>query len=180
MLQTYRLLLNKWGLCRTSPLLDWHAPNESYLLKVMTSRLLTKFARAAGFQELAAGTDIVPVAVEGFSGWERIRSIAWGINRTLGTSLVFAAVLDRDYHPEEEIQVVQTRLEEHAAMVHIHDRKELENYLLVPSVIERASKLVLRSSGKEEVKAPTAAQIEAILEEITTSLKSDVGGQLIA
>jgi len=143
-------------------------------------RLLTKFARAAGFQELAAGTDIVPVAVEGFSGWERIRSIAWGINRTLGTSLVFAAVLDRDYHPEEEIQVVQTRLEEHAAMVHIHDRKELENYLLVPSVIERASKLVLRSSGKEEVKAPTAAQIEAILEEITTSLKSDVGGQLIA
>ena len=138
--------------------------------------LLTKFARVVGLLELAAGTEIVPVAIEGFAGWERIRNIAWGINRTLGTSLVFAAVLDRDYYPDEEIETVQRSLGEHAALVHIHHRKELENYLLVPSVIARATSMVMRSSGKTGT-PPTVEGIENLLAEITRDMKNDVVGQ---
>jgi energy-coupling factor transporter ATP-binding protein EcfA2 len=142
--------------------------------------VLTKFARILGMPELASGTDIVPVTIEGFSGWERVRNIAWGINRTLGTSLLLAAVLDRDYYPEEELETVRGALAEHADIVHIHARKELENYLLVPSVIERAIRMVLKSSGKPGVKAPTVADIEKMLDEISRPMKNEILGQLVA
>jgi len=70
-------------------------------------RLIAKFASVAGLAELAAGINIVPVSMEGFSGWARIRNITWGINRTLGTSLLIATVLDRDYFPSEQIAEVR-------------------------------------------------------------------------
>jgi putative AbiEii toxin of type IV toxin-antitoxin system len=142
-------------------------------------RLIAKFASTAGLAELAAGTNIVPVSIEGFSGWERIRSIAWGINRTLGTSLLIATVLDRDFFPAEQILEVRASLAKHAQLVHIHERKEFENYLLVPAVIERAIASAQRSSPTPVV-SPDLAAIEALLTEITDPLKNDVLGQLIA
>ena len=142
--------------------------------------LLTKFARVAGMPQLASSADIVSVAIEGFSGWERVKNIAWGINRTLGTSLLLAVVLDRDYYSEEEIKSVEQALEQHADLVHIHGRKELENYLLVPSVIERAIKAALRSSDRIEASAPTAAEIDEMLDEITRPIKNEIVGQFIA
>jgi predicted ATPase len=140
--------------------------------------LITKFARIAGNKNLALGSEIASVSMEGFSGWERIRSIAWGLNKTLGTSLLLAVVLDRDYHPDEEIEGVRKSLEEHVEFVHIHERKEIENYLLIPSVIERAIKMALRSSGSA---SPfIEPNIENMLEEITSPMKTKIIGQFVA
>lgn len=141
--------------------------------------LISKFAGVANLPELAAGSSVVPVPIDGFSGWRRIRDITEGINRTMGKSLLVAAVLDRDYFPDDEIEAVRRTLSEHAWLVHIHERKEIENYLLVPSAIERA----IRSNSRQTPETTAGLDVGAIEElivEITEPMKNDILGQLIS
>jgi hypothetical protein len=72
---------------------------------------LRRFALKLGYTELAAGTDITAVASGGFSSWERVQALGWGIGRTLGQELAIAAVYDRDYRCEEEVAEVLKKLE---------------------------------------------------------------------
>lgn len=50
--------------------------------------IIRRFAKRAGRKELASAVDITPVESKGFSSWERIESLAWGINRTLGRPIL--------------------------------------------------------------------------------------------
>lgn len=137
--------------------------------------LLAKFANAVGLHELAAGNEITTVKVEGFSGAERIRNIAWGMTHTLGAQLQMVAVLDRDFFPDEQIVEIKTSLERNTAFTHIHSRKELENYLLIPEVLQRA---IATSSSSQN--APTTVDIRKLLSNITDALKAEVLSQLVA
>lgn len=101
-------------------------------------KILRRFARLLGFAEMANGAGIVPVETGGFTTWEKVAATAWGIERTLGTSLQLAAVFDRDYLSDEEAAVVLAELQQHLRLAHVHARKEVENYLLDPVVLQRA------------------------------------------
>ena len=137
--------------------------------------LISKFAKAAGLHDVAAGNEITAVKVEGFSGAERIRNIAWGMNRTLGTQLQMAAVLDRDFFPDEQIEEMRTSLERNTAFTHIHSRKELENYLLIPEVLQRAI-----AASSPTANLPTVVEVRELLSEITNGLKAEVLSQFVA
>lgn len=58
-------------------------------------------------------------------------------------------------------------------ITHFHDRKELENYLLVPVVLEKTIRK--RIGSKKEIEP-----INDILEQITNPLKSEILGQYVA
>lgn len=105
-----------------------------------------------GYQELASGIGLTAVKSEGFGSWERIRSVGWGIERTLGSPLHIAAIYDRDFHCDEEIDLVTAKLREHLPLVHIHHRKEIENYLLEPEVIHRAVTTLVRDRTRRDSK----------------------------
>jgi hypothetical protein len=60
-------------------------------------RLLRRFARRLGFDELAAGFGITSLESGGFGSWQRITTLADGIGQALGTPLMIGAVYDRDY-----------------------------------------------------------------------------------
>jgi predicted ATPase len=137
--------------------------------------LISKFAKIVGLHEVAAGNEITAVKVEGFSGAERIRNIAWGMNRTLGTQLQMAAVLDRDFFPDEQIKEIKTSLERNTAFTHIHSRKELENYLLIPDVLQRAI-----AASPSTASPPTVVDIKRLLCDITDALKAEVLSQFVA
>jgi len=63
-------------------------------------------------------------------------------------------VLDRDYRSDAEINEVRKELTKHGFVVHIHGRKELENYLLDVTALARAvdARMIERSRRSGEPK----------------------------
>ena len=144
-------------------------------------RLLRRFARRLGFSELSAGIGLTALSSGGFGSWERITTLAAGIAETLGTPLLIAAIYDRDYFCQEEVDSVQAALEASLQLAHVHASKEIENYLLVPAALDRA---IARAVGDRaarvggKVHAPPHAA--PLLRRITDELRDDVQSQLIA
>lgn len=72
------------------------------------------------------------------------------LQEAFGTSKLFFAetgggiqsicILDRDYYPEELLERKRAMAEENHLTLHIWNRKEIENYLLVPQAIFRITK----------------------------------------
>ncbi len=143
--------------------------------------ILLKFARVAGLDQLAAATDMAALPCGGFSGWERVRDVSWGIHETLGTKLAIGLILDRDYFPQFEIDRVMTALQGRLSFVHVHEMKEIENYLLVPTVLERAIRATLRASAGQIIgELPSVQEIELLLVALTDQIKAEVIGQYLA
>jgi hypothetical protein len=88
--------------------------------------------------ELSAGVDITPLESGGFGSWERVTTLASGIADVLGSSLIIAAIYDRDYFCQEQLEGMLEMLSKHLKVAHIHQRKEIENYLLIPAALDRA------------------------------------------
>ena len=109
-------------------------------------RLLRRFARRLGYKELGAGIGLTALSSGGFGSWQRITTLAAGITKTLGTPLLIAAVYDRDYFCEEEVDHVKGQLEQTLQLAHVHSSKEIENYLLVPTALDRAIRRRTRCS----------------------------------
>ena len=144
-------------------------------------RILRRFARRLGYHQLAAGNDITPIESGGFGSWKKIEASAWAFERALHGQFRIGVLFDRDYFPDGEIEEVKRRLGEHFRPVHIHERKELENYLLSPEALDRAVQRVLRERARrtgEEL--PKGVDVVQLLEEITNGHKQSVTSQLIA
>jgi predicted ATP-dependent endonuclease of OLD family len=143
--------------------------------------LLRKFARRIGLTELASGADLTSVESGGFSSWEKIISMDWGIEKALGQSLNLAVVYDRDYCSEEEINHILERLRPHVLFAHVHERKELENYLLIPLALQRALQTAVNDRARRDGReAEEPEQIERVLERITAAQKTAVQSQYLA
>ena len=142
---------------------------------------LRKFANVLGLQELASGLDITPVEAGGFANWERVAASAWGIEKTLGTPLCIGAVFDRDYWPEERIAEMVAELGTHVPLVHVLARKEMENYLLQPAVLQRAVERGVRDRARRlNEKAPAVDAVDSLLERATQTFRDDAQSQYLA
>jgi len=142
-------------------------------------RLLRRFARKLGMQELSAGIGITPLQAEGFGSWQRVTILASGISEALGVPLMIGAVYDRDYFCDEQIDHVLQTLGGSLKLAWVLERKEIENYLLIPMALDRA---ILRAvnSRREREASKLSVDSAALLEEITQPLKTSVLPQLIA
>lgn len=142
-------------------------------------RLLRRIARRNGMHELSSGIGITPLASGGFRSWQKITILAAGIEEALGSPLMIGAIYDRDYFCDEEIQHIVSTLGSSLHVAKILERKEIENYLLVPAALDRA---IIRGIGKNrDTPHTTAGSIsEVLLREITDPMKSDVLSQLMA
>ena len=125
--------------------------------------IIRRFAHALGYQELASASDITPVVTGGFASWEKIQAVAWGLEKTLGQTMLLAAVFDRDYWCDEELSHILTELQKNLTFAHIHAYKEIENYLLVPEALDSAIKFAindrLRRGGKVDQELEPMANI---------------------
>ncbi len=144
-------------------------------------RLLRRFARRLGLQELSSGTGITPLESGGFGSWQRITILASGIAEALGAPLIIGAVYDRDYYCDEQIADVEDRLGASLKLARVHERKEIENYLLIPTALNRAvSKALNERRERTSEKEVAAVDAAVLLEEITRPMKEDVLSQLMA
>jgi hypothetical protein len=143
-------------------------------------KIIRRFAKNMGFQELSSGADITPFESGGYSSWERVKSLAWGIQKTLGADIKIAAVYDHDFWCDEQVSDTLIELRKHLVLAHIHQSKEIENYLLVPKVLERAlHSLVKERNRRSDTNLIVEETIEDILNVITSPYKIDLQGHYV-
>jgi transposase-like protein len=111
-------------------------------------RLLRRFARKLGLQELSSGSGIIPLESGGFGSWQRITVLASGIAEALGAPLMIGAVYDRDYFCNEEIALVLKSLDTGLRVSCVLERKEIENYLPIIRLTPQTLNAVMASPNE--------------------------------
>lgn len=110
-------------------------------------KILSGFARKLKKQSVANRTNFAAIQVEGYNP-QRVCEFAKGMEITLGTTIIKAVIFDRDYRSSDEVSELRDQLKDFTAFAHIHDRKELENYLLEPKAIDRALEIRVADHNK--------------------------------
>lgn len=143
-------------------------------------KLLRRFARVVGLTELSSASALSPVEAAG-AAWKRVKAVAWGIEKIIGNPLKIGVVFDPDYRSKEEIDEILKELRKQVAFAHFHGRKEIENYLLVSRVLERAlSDALAERSARSGDEVPKIVPIHHDLEKITDSIRVEVQAQYLA
>jgi energy-coupling factor transporter ATP-binding protein EcfA2 len=102
--------------------------------------------------------DAVPnLSVGGWGGWNYAIGSAMLLRNAIGQDITSYCLLDSDYHTPGQVEARQNEAREKGLNLHIWERKEIENYLLVPEVIFRT--VETRTRGQQpELSAELIAQ----------------------
>lgn len=143
-------------------------------------QILGKFAQKLGEAGVGNRRDFAVVPVEGFNP-ERIRSLKIGMETTLGTKVTAAAILDRDYRCQKECDAIQAECAKFCDHVIIHRRKEIENFLLIPTTLDRAAARRVADHNRRSGQGASFGPImHETLEAFANSKKNYVTSQLIS
>lgn len=143
-------------------------------------KIIRRFAKNIGLQELFSGSEITAFESGGFSSWERVKSLAWGLQRTLGADIRIGAVYDRDYWCDDQVSATKQELNDNLHFAHIHKRKEIENYLLIPTAINRAlRKHINERNTRSGYNLELDETVETILLSITDEQRIDSQSQYV-
>jgi hypothetical protein len=143
-------------------------------------QVFSVLARKLGYPEVANRSDFAVVPVEGFDA-HKAEDLARGFELALGSRVRKAVVFDRDYRAAGEVSEILTRLGKFAAFAHIHHRKELENYLLVPAALSATIiKRLAEQNQRAGLKLVFDDDIGTLLETLTSSMRHRVAAQYLA
>ncbi len=102
--------------------------------------------------------DAIPnLSIGGWGGWALAIGSNMALKNTVGDRIATYCILDRDYHTDQEQKERYEEANARGINLHIWQRKEIENYLLNPTVIARLIKQRAKSIG------PSPTSIEATL-----------------
>jgi energy-coupling factor transporter ATP-binding protein EcfA2 len=114
--------------------------------------------------------DVVPnMAIGGWGNWSYAIGSRMFLTNALGEEIFVYCLLDSDYHTAETIASRYEGAQRAGVRLHIWKRKEIENYLLVPSAIVR---VIARRHGRRG-DPPAVDRVKARLEKIAETQKDD-------
>jgi energy-coupling factor transporter ATP-binding protein EcfA2 len=153
---------------------------RALFLEGLDFQILAVFARKLGYVRVANRADFAVLQTQGFNP-QRAVDLAAGIEQTVGEVVNRLVIYDRDYRSDNEVAETISALVANGFDAAIHGCKEIENYLLVPTVIGRAVESRLgeaaRRSGNAKRPCP---DISAMCAEICDELETDVFSQMQA
>ena len=126
---------------------------------------------------MANRSSFAVVSVDGFNP-EKVKDYSKGIELTLGTSILKGVIFDRDYKSEGEIKEIEKQLGKILNITHVHKRKEIENYVIEPTVIRKAIEdRLAEQNARTEQNVEFTDDVGALLDSLTNPLKHEVGAQ---
>jgi energy-coupling factor transporter ATP-binding protein EcfA2 len=141
--------------------------------------IVGRFAARLNIRAVATRSDFAVVPTEGFNPL-KARMFTEGVEATLGVKIAAAAIFDRDYRSDEEVDTELTDLRRFCSYAHIHSRKEVENFLLVPTALERAiSKKLEEQNQRTSGHSTFSDNLERLLRDLTDPMKHDVQAQFL-
>ena len=143
--------------------------------------LIRRFAKQRGMVDLGASLGLAAMPSGGFGSWQRITALSDGIAQALGAELLIAAVYDRDYFCGDQIDDVLSKLRKSLKFAHVHHRKEIENYLLLPTVLDRViTRGIAERKSKGFASTDLKQDAEELLAEVTDELKDEAEQQYVS
>lgn len=109
-------------------------------------QLLSLFAKKLNYNKVSMRSDFAVIPVDGFNP-QKVKDFSSGIEVTLGEQIHKGVIFDRDYRSNEEVAYLEKELKKTCQLVIIHKRKEIENFLLNPTVLDRAMKSSIEKRG---------------------------------
>lgn len=142
--------------------------------------LIGAFARKLGKNALANRSAFAVVPARGFNP-ARVRDFSEGIQMTLGVEVSKAVIFDRDYRSDTTLRRLEDEFYQECDAVKILERKEIENYLLIASVIERSINARIQDRRARGGDSPDFSHdVTQVLENIATGIKSEIFGHFSA
>lgn len=128
--------------------------------------VIRRFSQILKLSNIQLEKGITVVKLEGFSRFNHVAPFTWLCDELLPDAIKVHVLLDRDYRGDSAIAQIERDFDEVGISAHIWRRKELESYLLTPSVIARLSGL-------------TDAEAEQALSDATLAMESEVFSRLL-
>lgn len=123
--------------------------------------ILRQIARRLSLRSLEREDGVTVIPLNGYTGWRNVEPFRWLMEEILPDALQTFVILDRDYRSTGERQRVMDALGAVGVRGHVWERKELESYLLSPSLISR-------------VTGCPQEQVKIWLDEISGSMEADI------
>ena len=128
-----------------------------------------KTLHATLYPEAETPIDAIPnLSIGGWGGWAHAVGSNMALKNAVGDRITTYCIFDSDYHTKNEQTERYHQAAERGINLHIWRRKEIENYLLAPTVIAR----VIKQRTKTE--PPTPAQVQAFLQSACEKEKETV------
>lgn len=122
------------------------------------------------FRESDEPFDMFPnMAIGGWGGWNYAIGSSMLLKNAVDSSILSYCILDSDYHSVEEITLRYKDAKAKQVNLHIWRKKEIENYLLVPSALLR-----IIDRRKRSIKAVSIEIIDDKLHDIAEQFKEEV------
>jgi len=142
-------------------------------------QIISRFAGKLGIGNVATRSAFAVVPTQGFNP-AKVKIFREGVEATTGTKVEVAVVFDRDYRSDQEVAREIADMKPICSYVHIHSRKELENFLLVPSALERTILQRLAEQNRRTGKTSRFTEdLETLLRTVSDALKHDVQAQYL-
>ena len=110
--------------------------------------ILQQLAKTLGMAALANGRGITVIQLEGYTRSVQVSPFAWLCRSLLPEAIKIFVVLDHDYRPQSVSEKLEAEFAAEGITAHIWKRKELESYLLTPSVIARITGLAIEDISR--------------------------------
>jgi len=143
-------------------------------------QIFSRFANKLGYSTVAMRGEFAVVPTEGFNP-QKAKTFAEGVQSTISSSILIAVIFDRDYRSDSEVSDECAELDKFCSISHIHTRKELENFLLVPNALLKAiNNRIEEKSIRNETSPIYIDNIDSLINQITSEMKSRVQAQIIS
>lgn len=142
-------------------------------------RILSRIATNLGAGNWEEGPDFSVFPLGGFDRWRLLEGVDWVFENILGEQIQAFVILDRDYKTETTVQNVREKLQRVGVRCHVWDKKELENYLLVPDLI---ANVVARDvpSSMGVTQSDIMGFVGQWLEDISNELRDKTHSEMLA
>jgi hypothetical protein len=110
------------------------------------------------------------MSIGGWGGWSYVVGSSFFLKNAGGDDITTYCLLDSDYFSEEQIAARYAEAKTHGVQLHILQRKEIENYLVVASAVRR----VIAEGCKKNQTPPTIEEVEAEIDRVTESLREEI------
>ena len=130
-------------------------------------KIVRSLARSAGAMRIADERGLAVVPLDGFSNRTNVTPFKFLVDEFLEGSVQGFVILDRDYRSEEACEEILSQFRGIDVGCHIWKKKEIESYLLIPSLLARTSGLPVPS-------------IESALTDIAEGLRGKVFARALA
>jgi hypothetical protein len=142
-------------------------------------QMLARFADKLAVPAVSRRSDFAVVPTEGFNPL-KARIFKDGVEATLSSKISAAVIFDRDYRSDAEAAAELLELNKFCDYVHIHSKKELENFLLVPDALSRAIAERISDQRMRTGEAISFSEnVPELLKAITEPMKHDVQAQYL-